>query len=796
MSKKKVGIVTLQGEDNYGNVLQNYAVQQLIESLDYEAYTINNVTEQGFLLPLESYVKLKDKLTVRYIINYFKSKAKVPSTRDLIPHRLIKCIKNREKIEKLELIRREKFLRNKETNNHFIDLQVDEFNYAKEDYEDFYAFVTGSDQVWNPKFAPISAVNFLQFVPEQKRIAFCVSFGVSEIPERRKKRYDKWIAEIPSISVREKSGTEIIHELNGREVQHLLDPTFAILKEEWRKYSTETESKIEPKSYALLYFLGEVTSEYEKWIEKYAEAEKLEIIRIHDEKDIRFFSIDPSEFIWLIDNAKIVLTDSFHGMALSINLNTPFVVFERKEVGSSMSSRIESVLTDFGVENRKYNGKRYNPHNNPINYDVINIKLDTERQKTIEWLSEALDNVNRIHRNPHIASDEHCTGCGACVNSCKFGAIHMETDDEGFSYPVIDRNKCQKCYKCEAACPQNKKRACKEVVGSYYGISKNEDVLSNSSSGGIFYHLAYDVISEGGVVFGVAFDENFGVRHAEITCISDLGKIMTSKYVQSDVGQSYQTVRTRLEEGIKVLFSGTPCQIAGLQSFLGKEYENLYTVDFLCHGVPSPGVWEKYLVEKIINSRESVVGINFRSKCLSWTNFGMKIDFKNKNYYFRSLEKDPFLRAFLANLMSRPSCYKCQYRNGNRKSDITLSDFWGVSAVMPSKYNAKGVSHILVNTLKGKEIFDRITMCGEIDFGKVDAKEALNYNEAERIDPQYTLGRELFFKKIALGDTVSHSVNSILWKNSFTHTKDNILGFASSIKHKIMGKNIFQRNDR
>lgn len=782
MSKKKVGITTLQGEDNYGNVLQNYAVQFLIESLGYEAYTLDNKTEQGFLLPMEAYVRLSYKLRPAYILTFIKLKLGLTKISDLNPFCLVNNLKERKTINKLEERRHEKFTESKKRYNHYIDLHVEEFAYARESYEDFYAFVTGSDQVWNPMFAPVSSVNFLRFVPEHKRIAFSVSFGVSQIPEKRRQILKKWISDIPSVSVREKKGVDIIRDLNGREVTHLLDPTFAIDKSIWEKYGRSPEFLIERKKYALVYFLGEITNEYNKWINRYVKRENLKTVSIHDTHAKEYYCVDPNEFVWLIENAAIVLTDSFHGMAISMNLNTPFVVFNRKELGSSMSSRIESILADFHLEYCLFKGTNYTPKR--IDFEKVNSIIEKERQRTIEWLRNSLLNVASRSKHPLIASDVHCTGCGACFNSCPFNAITMEPDEEGFIYPTIDKDKCMGCLRCEESCPQDRKRENLAVVGSYYATSKSKDILEKSSSGGVFYYLSKEVLSEGGVVFGAAFDSYFNVYHEKITNISDLEKIMRSKYVQSNTGLTFKDVYTLLNDGKKVLFSGTPCQVAGLRRFLRKDYNNLITVDLLCHGIPSPFVWEKYRQEVSKGNTSGIESVNFRSKLLEWREYSLQITFVDRKNYFKSVEKDPYLRSFLANLILRPSCYRCQYRHGNRKSDITLSDFWGVPAVLPDRDNKDGVSHVMIQSEKGLELFTRIAS-ESFEFGQVDALSALRYNEAADVDPLYTKMRDDFFERINSGESIAHCVDKMLWKDSIRFGMARMLRYASKIKHSI-----------
>lgn len=224
--------------------------------------------------------------------------------------------------------------------------------------------------------------------------------------------------------------------------------------------------------------------------------------------------------------------------------------------------------------------------------------------------------------------------------------------------------------------------------------NKDEAVRKNSSSGGVFYLIAESVINDSGVVFGAKFDSSFDVVHGYAEDMEGIRDFMGSKYVQSSVGGAYRDAKDFLEAGRKVLFSGTPCQIAALKKYLGKEYENLITVDFICHGVPSRRVFREYLDE--ISKGREIAKVNFRDKTEGWRVFSLKVDFADGSTYRKNLEEDPFVCGFLKNLYLRPSCYQCGYRGFERPADVTLADFWGVQNIMPEIYDDKGTSIIIV----------------------------------------------------------------------------------------------------
>ena len=312
--------------------------------------------------------------------------------------------------------------------------------------------------------------------------------------------------------------------------------------------------------------------------------------------------------------------------------------------------------------------------------------------------------------NNQICNIESCTGCLACFNSCVHHAVKLSINEEGFIQPYIDTEKCIDCGLCRQRCPSNGNiRTIQFEQYGYVCWNKDSTIVRNSSSGGLFTSLAESIIKDGGYVCGAAFSDNFEVSHVIINNITDLQKIRCSKYVQSNIGYIYWNIKQLLVKKKIVLFVGTPCQVAGLKNFLCIDYPNLYTCDFVCHGVPSPKIfktYKEYLENKYKSKWESYV---FRDKRWSWASFNIKATFKNGNIYYGTWYKDPFLRLFLSELISRESCYSCNYTNMNRPGDITFADFWGIKFHQNEKknYNDTGLSLALINSEKGKELFEK-----------------------------------------------------------------------------------------
>lgn len=299
----------------------------------------------------------------------------------------------------------------------------------------------------------------------------------------------------------------------------------------------------------------------------------------------------------------------------------------------------------------------------------------------------------------------NCCGCYSCVMVCPKNCIRMNADSEGFWYPEADSSACIQCGLCEKSCPVLNVPESTAVMNTYAAINNNETQRINSSSGGVFTLLAEEIISQGGIVYGAAFNEDFSVRHIPCSSSDELERLRTSKYTQSVIGDVFRKVQYDLDNNRKVLFTGTPCQAAGLKCFLKKEYSNLYIQDFICHGVPSPKLWEKYLTA--VCGGKTPSHVNFRDKSTGWRKYSVLIEQDSvKNTLPFSQNK--YMQLFLNNMCLRESCYDCHFKSGKKHSDITLADFWGVWEELPEFYDDKGVSAVLINSPKGMELFRSI----------------------------------------------------------------------------------------
>lgn len=304
---------------------------------------------------------------------------------------------------------------------------------------------------------------------------------------------------------------------------------------------------------------------------------------------------------------------------------------------------------------------------------------------------------------------ENCTGCFACYSICPKQAITMEQDEKGFKYPVINKEKCIDCGMCKKTCPIiNKKKEPIEEQKVYAVKNKDLNTRLSSSSGGVFIEIARHIVDKNGCVFGAVYDEENNVKHIKVENIQDINLLKTSKYVQSDINNTYKEVKDELMKDRYVLFSGTPCQIAGLLKTLNNiNQDKLITCDIVCHGVPSPRVFKDYkkILEKKYESK--IKSINFRHKNENAPQ-NFCVEFEQGKKYIKKLSKDIYYKLFIKNFILRENCFDCKYSNMDRVSDITLGDFWGIDKSIRNFNDNKGVSLVILNTFKGKDIFEKI----------------------------------------------------------------------------------------
>lgn len=708
----KSGIITLIG-NNYGNRLQNYAVQELLKEYG-DVYTVRcekkipvKTETRKFSRYMPKHIKMA--LDSRFLNIYHLSNRQMNFV-----ERLAYFLKHKNEIKAAIVERNEAF---RKFDRKYINYEEELLHLNGDDNESWVksydAWVCGSDQIWNPTYPTATRNAFLQFAEKSRRIALSVSIGLSDtksmLPE-----YSEWINGIPYLSVREDRAAEIVKELTGRNADVFLDPTMLIPIEKWQQIAENATTNL-PKRFAVGYFLGIREKNYIDYINK--QLKDIEYVDLLNGEAPQYLSFGPDNVIDAIRNAEIVFVDSFHGAVFSILFNKQFVVFERVEDGKSMNSRLKTLLKKFGLENRVYNGNNEEELKQQIDYSKTDEILNLERNRVKAFLDKAMNDIAKLKVNTmievrHIKINrvEKCSGCTACNQVCPQKCITMQSDEEGFVYPVVDESICIGCGRCKMVCPiinydggniPNKVLAEK---------NKDERIRSSSSSGGVFYEIAKKFIEDNGVVYGCALDENMVARHICVDTISDIDKLKSSKYVQSDMGNTMSEIKKRLNDGERVLFSGTPCQVAGLRKYLRKDFDNLTAIDVLCHGVPSPKLFKDYLQYLSMQyGGGKPISVNFRNKQRGWKRLYMEVTFDNGKRHYIYSGYDRYEGLFLNNMSLRPSCYECKFTKEMRFGDITLGDFWGIGKKYPKWDDDKGISVVMLNTNKGVAIYNKVS---------------------------------------------------------------------------------------
>lgn len=367
-------------------------------------------------------------------------------------------------------------------------------------------------------------------------------------------------------------------------------------------------------------------------------------------------------------------------------------------------------------------------------------KIKKQSEDLIESLLEKLDKLDE----KYITHPNKCTGCMACFNACPHEAIEIITNKEGFKFPKINGEKCVHCSICKKICPHNRyyKNEYKEPE-CYAVYNLNEEDRKQSSSGGIVTSIAKEILKDNGITYGVAL-EDLKANHIRIDSKKDLNKIKGSKYIQSNINLIFRDVKRDLNDKKQVLFIGTPCQIEGLKSYLKQRYENLICISIMCHGVPSPEIFRKYIEEK---ADLTIKNVNFRNKKTGWHKYSVEYEYEDGAKELVPFTKDTYMNGYLKNLFLRESCYDCQMRfNTKNSADLIIGDFWGIENLLPNMDDDKGVSALILNSNKGKEIFCKIKQ--NVRFEKTTIEDIYKCNPVLFESVEYTRKREDFFELI------------------------------------------------
>ena len=704
MTKKKVELVTLHRVKNYGSVLQAYATQEIVKSLGYDIEIINyypeRYTKVGMLKRVKNQNKyLKKSMILRTIARLF-----------ILPSYIVR-FKTFDNFVKKYLNVTDKVYKTIDDVNDNIP------------YGDIY--MTGSDQVWNYGWNGMyDRVLFLDFknINEKLKIAYAASFGKSKLDDFEIDTTRDLLKKYDFISLREQSGVNICNDLGIKNTINVLDPTLLLNSDDWNKISS---NKFDNEKYILVYNLNR-NNKIDNYAKNLSQKTGLKIkylsYQLHDfyKEGKMYCNPKVEDFLGLIKNATYIISDSFHATAFSLNFNKQFVII----YPGKYSTRLQNILKLLGLEDRVAKDENdLDIVKHDIDYKNVNKLLNEERKKSIEWLKEKL-NYNNEKKNILYKDERDCSACGACMNICPVGAISMKKNAEGFIYPFVDQEKCIKCGLCHKVCAYQNNNIDGEPIKTYAAVTKNIKILESSASGGIFASLAKLFIEDNGVVYGCSMEKENNIltpKHIRIKNIDEIYKLQGSKYAKSVIDYIYKDIKKDLKDNLKVLFSGTPCQVAALKQYLkvtNTSINNLYTIDLICHGIPSTKMFQDYIKfeEEKVNGK--ITELKFRDKSNNWRLRGTikylnaNKEEKQKNLYSRL---STYYKMFLYGEIYRSNCYSCKYTNKHRIGDITIGDFWGIEEEHPEYLDSnngefsknKGISCIIVNSKNGEKLLEK-----------------------------------------------------------------------------------------
>lgn len=680
--KKKVCIVSTSQADNYGAVLQAFALKTVLSTY-FDVKTLNYISpglSSSNQLFFNNWWK---KMAARFLFSdyYINRKARHTGFSSFrVNHLSLTKLYNISDIYRSDL--------------------EDQFDY----------FLSGSDQVFNPAIYKGETISFLDFVKKTaKKKTYAASVGKDSFLEIYKDLYEKYLPTFSSLLIREESTVNNIHSTFGIKAECVVDPVFLLTKNQWGKSFANPKNTV--KKYLLTYFLGKDDNSALA-IKEYAKKRNLDIINIAGTFGFRYKKLlgkatypTPEEFINLILNAECVFAKSFHGTAFSILFNKPY--FYSCDDGDSTELRIGELEKRFGLPCRRIIGGKI--VDNDINWDAVNNNIDSWRNYSINRLFASLDISNGSGNNevPTVQKSygnilsvgAKCVGCENCKTICPTGAISYAKDDEGFLYPKIEKGVCVNCKKCMSVCPVINFQ--KNDLGNacYAASSKIQNPLE-SSSGALAATLYKIALEKGWKAFGVKWNSGFiSASYFEIKNEHDLRLAKKSKYVQASKSDVLKAASDYLRAGEKVLFIGCPCEVAALKA-LSKEFaKNLFAIDLVCHGPASEVVVKRYLEEKDL--KKPIASFCMRYKPGNGSSLNLRV--VDANGMVREEPRNGTSFAFGMDTIVRPSCYACH----NRAGDWTIGDFWGLLE-QNAGYNIAGTSLLIINTKKGQLVFNEI----------------------------------------------------------------------------------------
>ena len=750
---KKIGLITLH-DYNYGSALQCFASQEYLKQSGFDVKVLNQVAEYSLF---KRYLKRLWDLFM-LCLSHPSSTKKILSVFNSQRSGSLRITPESEK----EIGR----FNSAFINNTYYTAQG-LCNLAKR--EDYLAFLSGSDQVWNGSRTDFYDFYFLRFAPTEKRVAWAASFGGNTIAPYNKGQYSKYLREYNYISVRESSAIEVVQELAEIKAVCLADPVTLFDGEQWRNlYKKNGKEQIRQAKYILVFFLDKPSELAVRAANILSQKTGNQIVTYGYRQNEIETHIDggPWEFLSMIDNAECVLTDSFHTMVFSLLLHRDFYVFDRQYVHKqSQASRISDLLKAVDLSDR------FEPsalsEDSPV-FTKADEYFEQSRVAFNNYITRALDlQIQKSETKEKMCfvkdCPSQCCGCGACAEICPVNAISMIQDEMGHIYPQINTALCTECNACRKKCAFKVAQNGNQQKKGYVACGKDIDLIENSASGGIFATIAKRIIEQGGLVFGASlWIEKGKVRceHIAIDNVEELYKIQGSKYAQSDTQKVFREIREFLKDGRLVLFGGTSCQVANLKSYLRRDFDNLITIDLICHGVPSLALVQDYLNYQSSKYNADVIDFKFRIRegrnRPYLTTTSTKDSRGQIQQHHVALRRSSFYRLFMGRSGYRPSCYNCPFASIDKPADITLGDYYFTKEekIIQHFPSNELLSSVIVHTPKGQTVLINLTDAIQLlphDINEfIGSHEQLNSPSQITIDGEslYAIYKEKGFKEV------------------------------------------------